>query len=50
LFGVLSMFVAIFSAIKVLTWTATLRRGSIFLRDADAVLLLVPVLCSSSAA
>jgi cytochrome c oxidase subunit 1 len=29
LFGVLSMFVAIFSAIKVLTWTATLQRGSI---------------------
>jgi cytochrome c oxidase subunit I len=28
-FGILSMFVAIFSAIKVVTWTATLRRGSI---------------------
>jgi cytochrome c oxidase subunit 1 len=28
-FGILSMFVAIFSAIKVFTWTATLRRGSI---------------------
>jgi cytochrome c oxidase subunit 1 len=29
IFGVLSMFVAIFSAIKVVTWTATLRRGVI---------------------
>jgi cytochrome c oxidase subunit 1 len=29
IFGVLSMFVAIFSAIKVFTWTLTLRRGSI---------------------
>ncbi|HVY25708.1 MAG TPA: cbb3-type cytochrome c oxidase subunit I [Polyangiaceae bacterium] len=29
IFGVLSMFVAIFSAIKVVTWVATLRRGSI---------------------
>jgi cytochrome c oxidase subunit 1 len=29
IFGILSMFVAIFSAIKVVTWTATLRRGSI---------------------
>lgn len=28
-FGILSMFVALFSAIKVFTWTATLRRGSI---------------------
>jgi cytochrome c oxidase subunit I len=28
-FGALSMFVAIFSAIKVFTWTATLRRGRI---------------------
>jgi cytochrome c oxidase subunit 1 len=28
-FGVLSMMVAIFSAIKVFTWTATLKRGSI---------------------
>jgi cytochrome c oxidase subunit 1 len=28
-FGILSMFTAIFSAIKVFTWTATLRRGSI---------------------
>ncbi len=28
-FGVLSMFVGIFSAIKVFTWTATLRRGRI---------------------
>jgi cytochrome c oxidase subunit 1 len=27
IFGILSMFVAIFSAIKVVTWTATLRRG-----------------------
>jgi cytochrome c oxidase subunit 1 len=31
-FGVLSMFVAIFSAIKVFTWVATMRRGSIVLR------------------
>jgi cytochrome c oxidase subunit 1 len=31
-FGALSMFVAIFSAIKVFTWTATLRGGSISLR------------------
>jgi cytochrome c oxidase subunit 1 len=30
-FGILSMFVAIFSAIKVFTWTVTLRRGSISL-------------------
>jgi cytochrome c oxidase subunit 1 len=29
LFGILSMFVAIFSAIKVFTWTMTLRGGSI---------------------
>jgi cytochrome c oxidase subunit 1 len=29
IFGILSMFVAIFSAIKVVTWTATLRHGSI---------------------
>ncbi len=29
IFGVLSMFVAIFSAIKVFTWVATLRKGSI---------------------
>lgn len=29
IFGVLSMFVAIFSAIKVFTWTLTLRRGRI---------------------
>jgi cytochrome c oxidase subunit 1 len=29
IFGVLSMFVAIFSAIKVVTWVATLRRGLI---------------------
>jgi cytochrome c oxidase subunit I len=29
IFGVLSMLVAIFSAIKVVTWTATLRRGQI---------------------
>jgi cytochrome c oxidase subunit 1 len=29
IFGVLSMFVAIFSAIKVFTWTATLHRGRI---------------------
>jgi cytochrome c oxidase subunit 1 len=29
IFGVLSMFVAIFSAIKVFTWTATLRHGRI---------------------
>jgi cytochrome c oxidase subunit 1 len=28
-FGILSMFVAIFSAIKVFTWTATLRRGEV---------------------
>jgi cytochrome c oxidase subunit 1 len=28
-FGVLSMFVAVFSAVKVFTWTATLRRGSV---------------------
>jgi cytochrome c oxidase subunit I len=28
-FGILSMFVAIFSAIKVFTWTATLRRGRV---------------------
>src|SRR5439155_23453481 len=28
-FGILSMFVAIFSAIKVFTWTATLRHGAI---------------------
>jgi cytochrome c oxidase subunit 1 len=28
-FGILSMFVAIFSAIKVVTWTATLRGGSV---------------------
>jgi cytochrome c oxidase subunit 1 len=28
-FGILSMFTAIFSAIKVFTWTATLRRGCI---------------------
>ena len=28
-FGILSMFVAIFSAIKVMTWTATLYKGSI---------------------
>ncbi|HTV25117.1 MAG TPA: cbb3-type cytochrome c oxidase subunit I [Polyangiaceae bacterium] len=27
IFGILSMFVAVFSAIKVVTWTATLRRG-----------------------
>jgi cytochrome c oxidase subunit 1 len=31
-FGVLSMFVAIFSAIKVFTWVATLYRGSISVR------------------
>src|SRR5581483_664777 len=31
-FGILSMFVAIFSAIKVFTWTATMYRGSIALR------------------
>ena len=30
-FGILSMLVAIFSAIKVFTWTATLRRGRIML-------------------
>jgi cytochrome c oxidase subunit 1 len=29
IFGILSMFVAIFSAVKVVTWTATLRGGSI---------------------
>ncbi len=29
IFGILSMFVAIFSAIKVFTWTATLRKGAI---------------------
>jgi cytochrome c oxidase subunit I len=29
IFGILSMFVAIFSAIKVFTWTATLRKGRI---------------------
>ena len=29
IFGILSMFVAIFSAIKVFTWTATLYKGSI---------------------
>ncbi|MFO7177538.1 MAG: cbb3-type cytochrome c oxidase subunit I [Pseudomonadota bacterium] len=29
IFGILSMFVAIFSAIKVFTWTATLRKGLI---------------------
>jgi cytochrome c oxidase subunit 1 len=29
IFGVLSMFTALFSAIKVVTWTATLRRGQI---------------------
>ena len=29
IFGVLSMFVAIFSAIKVFTWTATMRKGRI---------------------
>jgi cytochrome c oxidase subunit I len=29
IFGILSMFTAIFSAIKVVTWTATLRRGKI---------------------
>jgi cytochrome c oxidase subunit I len=29
LFGLLSMFVAIFSAIKIVTWVGTLRRGSI---------------------
>jgi cytochrome c oxidase subunit I len=29
IFGILSMFVAIFSAIKVFTWTLTLRRGSV---------------------
>jgi len=28
-FGVLSMFVAVFSAVKVFTWTLTLRRGSV---------------------
>jgi cytochrome c oxidase subunit 1 len=31
-FGILSMFVAIFSAIKVFTWTATLYKGQIRLR------------------
>ncbi|HXU61734.1 MAG TPA: cbb3-type cytochrome c oxidase subunit I [Polyangia bacterium] len=31
-FGILSMFVAIFSAIKVFTWTATLYRGQISFR------------------
>jgi cytochrome c oxidase subunit 1 len=31
-FGVLSMLVAIFSAIKVFTWVSTMRRGSIVLR------------------
>ncbi len=31
-FGVLSMLVAIFSAIKVFTWVSTLRRGSIWLK------------------
>jgi cytochrome c oxidase subunit 1 len=31
-FGVLSMLVAIFSAIKVFTWVLTLRRGSVVLR------------------
>jgi cytochrome c oxidase subunit 1 len=31
-FGILSMFVAIFSAIKVFTWTATLYRGQIAFR------------------
>jgi len=29
-FGILSMFVAIFSAIKVFTWVATLRKGSVY--------------------
>ena len=33
IFGVLSMFVAIFSAIKVFTWTGTLYRGQIALRS-----------------
>jgi cytochrome c oxidase subunit 1 len=31
-FGILSMFVAIFSAIKVFTWVLTMRRGSIVVR------------------
>jgi len=31
-FGVLSMLVAIFSAIKVFTWVLTMRRGSVFVR------------------
>jgi cytochrome c oxidase subunit 1 len=31
-FGILSMLVAVFSAIKVVTWVATLRRGSIALK------------------
>ena len=35
IFGVLSMFVAIFSAIKVFTWTGTLYKGSISNRDWD---------------
>ena len=39
----LSMFVAIFSAIKVFTWIGTLYRGSITFNDADALLLRVPL-------
>jgi cytochrome c oxidase subunit 1 len=31
-FGILSMLVAIFSAIKVFTWVLTMRRGSVFVR------------------
>ena len=43
IFGALSMFVAIFSAIKVFTWVATLYKGQIQLQHADALLLRVSV-------
>lgn len=32
IFGILSMFVAVFSAIKVFTWTGTLYKGSVWIR------------------
>jgi hypothetical protein len=42
-FGVLSMLVAIFSAIKVFTWVLTMRRGSIVVRTPMIYFLRVPL-------